>query len=178
MPTARASRRIAAPADELWAVVADPHHLPRWWPRVTRVEDVSQDAFTEVMKTKKGKTVRADYDFVRLDPGTRTLQWDQLIEGTPFAAALASSETEVRLAPVEPGGGLTPGGTPATEVTIELRQQLSGGRAVQPSRGARYGPGFRSRFRGVNLSWGERLVRKAAQATIEDALDGLERISV
>jgi uncharacterized protein YndB with AHSA1/START domain len=171
MPTARASRRIAAPADELWAVVADPHHLPRWWPRVTRVEDVSEDAFTEVMKTKKGKTVRADFDFVRLDPGMRTLQWNQLIDGTPFAAALAASETEVRLASVEPEGGSSAGVSSATEVTIEMRQQLSGGRAVKPPTG-------RWSFGKLNPSWGDRLVRKAAQATIEQALDGLERISV
>jgi uncharacterized protein YndB with AHSA1/START domain len=176
MPTARASRRIAAPAEELWAVVSDPHHLPRWWPRVTRVEDVSQDAFTEVMKTKKGKTVRADFDFVRLDPGTLTLQWNQLLDGTPFAAALAASETEVHLAALAPADGPAGAGAGETEVTIELRQQLSGGRAVQPSR--RSSPGFRSRFKGVNLSWGERLVRKAGQATIEEALVGLERISV
>ena len=25
------SRRIAAPASALWAVVTDPYHLPRWW---------------------------------------------------------------------------------------------------------------------------------------------------
>jgi len=175
MPTARASRRIAAPAEELWAVVSDPHHLPRWWPRVTRVEDVTEDAFTEVMKTKKGKTVRADFDLVRLDPGTTTVQWNQLIEGTPFAAALAASETEVHLEVLErdvPGGN----GVPATAVTIELRQQLSGGRALQPSRGAGSAPGLGSRFKGVNLSWGERLVRKAAQATVDEALAGLERI--
>ena len=172
MPIAHRSRRIAAPADELWAVISDPHHLPRWWPRVTRVEDVTEDAFTEVMRTKKGKTVRADFDYVRLDPGTRTVQWDQLLEGTPFAATLASSETEVHLEPVDRAEG------PTTEVTIEMRQQLSGGRAIQPSQGARYGRGYRTRFRGVNLSWGERLVRKAAEATIEEALDGLERISV
>ena len=34
MPTARRSRTIAAPAEELWEVIGDPHHLPRWWPRV------------------------------------------------------------------------------------------------------------------------------------------------
>ncbi len=61
MPDASAVRTIAAPAGELWDVISDPHHLPRWWPRVTRVEDVEEDAFTEVMKTRKGKLVRADF---------------------------------------------------------------------------------------------------------------------
>jgi uncharacterized protein YndB with AHSA1/START domain len=152
MPTARRSRRIAAPAEELWAVISDPHHLPRWWPRVERVEDVHDGAFTEVMRTKKGKTVRADFELLRVEASERTVCWEQILDGTPFAAVLASSETEA-----------------VTEVTIELRQQMSGGRAV-PS-------GVRSSRR-ANLSWGSRLVRKAAAATLDEALDGLERISV
>ena len=165
MPTARARRRITAPPEDLWAVVSDPHHLPRWWPRVTRVEDVRDRAFTEVMRTRKGKTVRADFELVQLDEGTRTIRWDQLIEGTPFAAALSSSQTELRLAPV--GGEAGAAGVPAqaTEVTIELRQQMSGGRAGRAGTFGRFNP-----------SWGARLVRKAAQATVEEALDGLERI--
>ncbi len=52
----------------------DPHHLPRWWPRVTRVEDVEDGAFTEVMRTRKGKFVRADFNLVRADEGARSLR--------------------------------------------------------------------------------------------------------
>jgi uncharacterized protein YndB with AHSA1/START domain len=168
MPTARRSRTIAAPAGDLWDVVSDPHHLPRWWPRVTRVEDVHEGAFTEVMKTRKGKTVRADFDLVLADRAARTVCWAQRIEGTPFAAVLRSSETELRLVAVEGAGATAP--REATEVTIEMRQELSGGRAAKPQRG------LRSVSR-VNLSWGARLVRRAATATIDEALDGLERIS-
>jgi len=168
MPTARAHRRIAAPAEELWSVVSDPHHLPRWWPRVTRVEDVRDGAFTEVMKTKKGKTVRADYELVHVDEAARTVRWEQTIEGTPFAAALSHSETELLLEPVRPDAGSMSAGPPATDVTIELRQELSG-RAPRSA-------GARSPRLGIE-PWGARLVRKAAQATIEEALMGLERIS-
>ena len=170
MPTASRSRRIAAPAEELWAVVSDPHHLPRWWPRVERVEDVHEGAFTEVMKTKKGKTVRADFELLRVDPQTRSVCWEQIVEGTPFAAVLAASETEVQL--------LASDSEAVTEVTIELRQVVSGGRAMQPSQGARWAPWRREGFMVANLSWGSRLVRKAAAATIDEALEGLERISV
>ncbi|HYM55772.1 MAG TPA: SRPBCC family protein [Solirubrobacteraceae bacterium] len=145
MPTARRSRTIAAPVDDLWELVRDPHHLPRWWPRVTRVEDVEDDAFTEVMRTAKGRVVRADFNVVTADEAERSLQWAQRLEGTPFARLLSSAETEVRLAP----------SGPATEVTIELRQALTG---------------FFPRFGGF-------MVRRAAAATIEEALDGLERIS-
>jgi uncharacterized protein YndB with AHSA1/START domain len=171
VPTARRSRTIAAPAEELWEVVRDPHHLPRWWPRVTRVEDVEGDAFTEVMRTAKGRLVRADFTVDRADEHERALRWTQHVEGTPFARLLSSAETEVRLTPLGPAGpgasvgGLTPsasdgaagalGAPAATEVTIELRQSLTG---------------FFPRFGGF-------MVRRAAADTIEQALDGLERIS-
>src|ERR1700679_4376902 len=106
---------IAASAEDLWALISDPHHLPRWWPRVTRVEDVETDAFTEVMKTRKGKLVRADFSVV-CEEAERTLTWVQRIEGTPFASVLESAETALRLASSEEA---------ATEATIELRQQMA-----------------------------------------------------
>ncbi len=146
MPTARRSRTIAAPVEEIWEIVHDPHHLPRWWPRVSRVEDVEGDAFTEVMITRKGKTVRADFNLLPSEVGERALTWAQRVEGTPFARLLRSAETEVRLG----DSGLS------TEVTIELRQTLTG---IFP------------RLGGV-------MVKRAAATTIEEALDGLERISV
>ncbi len=150
VPTARRSRTIAASADELWDLVRDPHHLPRWWPRVTRVEDVEGGAFTEVMATSKGKLVRADFDLVLADEDARTLRWDQRVQGTPFGRLLKSAETEVRLSPQAPGLE-----APTTKVTIELRQALTG---------------FFPRFGGF-------MVRRAAAATIDEALNGLERIS-
>jgi carbon monoxide dehydrogenase subunit G len=145
VPTARRSRRIATPLQELWEMVCDPHHLPRWWPRVERVEDVDDGAFTELMRTSKGKAVRADFRLVRADEQTHTLTWQQQLEGSPFARVLSSSETEVSLQ----------GDGEATNVTIELRQKLSG---------------FFPRFGGF-------MVRRAAAATLDEALDGLERVS-
>jgi uncharacterized protein YndB with AHSA1/START domain len=157
VPTARASRPIEAPADELWQLLRDPHHLPRWWPRVTRVEDVEDDAFTEVMRTRKGKLVRADFS-VRADESTRTLTWTQRIEGTPFASVLKSAETELRLTSDAATGE-------RTEVAIELRQEMASGSTRN---------GF---FFAFAPRFGGRLVRRAAAATLEQALDGLERIS-
>jgi uncharacterized protein YndB with AHSA1/START domain len=172
VPTARRSRTIVAPAEELWEVIRDPHHLPRWWPRVSRIEDVEEDAFTEVMRTAKGKLVRADFKLVKADEDTHALKWDQQVEGTPFARLLKSAETEVWLTPLvraTPTAGPVLPGPPAasgekdhratdaaaTEVTIELRQTLNG---------------FVPRLGGY-------LVRRAAAATLEEALNGLERIS-
>jgi len=150
---------------------------------VTRVEDVQDGAFTEVMLTRKGKVVRADFNVVATDDHTRALTWAQRIQGTPFARLLSSAETEVRLAafppeapdapdaPEAPDGPDAPDAAAlararvrvvnateanATEVTIELRQTLTG---------------LFPRLGGV-------MVRRAAAATIDEALDGLERISV
>jgi len=144
VPSARRSRTIAAPLQLLWEVVEDPHHLPRWWPRVERIEDVDGDAFTEVMKTRKGKLVRADYRARPSADSEHAVVWEQQLEGTPFARLLSASETHVRMEPVDGG----------TSVTIELHQRLTG---VFP------------RFGGF-------MVRRAATATIDAALDGLERI--
>ncbi len=146
MPTVRRTRTIAAPAAELWETIRDPHHLPRWWPRVSRVEDVTADAFTEVLRASGGKLVRADFELVECDePGMR-LRWEQRVEDSPFARLLKSAHTTVELGQADGGA--------RTEVTIELSQTLRG---------------FSSRFGGF-------MVRKAAAATIEEALDGLERI--
>jgi uncharacterized protein YndB with AHSA1/START domain len=144
VPSARRSRTIAAPPERLWEVIGDPHHLPRWWPRVERVEDVEEDAFTEVMKTSKGKLVRADFRVRAVRADEHALVWEQQLEGTPFARLLSSAETHVRLEPAEGG----------TNVTIELHQRLTG---------------MFPRFGGF-------MVRRAAAATLEQALDGLERI--
>jgi uncharacterized protein YndB with AHSA1/START domain len=145
MPSASRSRTIAAPAEELWEVISDPHHLPRWWPRVSRVEDVEGDAFTEVMKTAKGKLVRADFRLVRAAGGMHSLAWEQQLEGTPFARLMSAAVTRVSLE----------GAAQGTSVTLELQQSLNG---------------FFPRFGGF-------MVRRAAAATLEEALDGLERIS-
>jgi uncharacterized protein YndB with AHSA1/START domain len=156
VPTASRSRTIAAPTQELWDVVSDPHHLPRWWPRVERVEGVSEGAFTEVMRGRKGKVVRADFDVidVREEGERRTLRWGQRIEGTPFAAVLSECEIVLALEPNES----------STEVTIALRQELR--------------KGVRDTVRTWSMPRaGSLLVRRAARATVEEALDGLERIS-
>jgi uncharacterized protein YndB with AHSA1/START domain len=114
--TTRRSRTVAASPQAVWATVADPHHLPRWWPRVTRVEGVDSRGFTQVLTTDRGKAVRADF---RLQErrAPELCRWTQSVDGTPFERILAASVTEVRLAPAEAG---------ATRVTLELQQRLRG----------------------------------------------------
>jgi uncharacterized protein YndB with AHSA1/START domain len=145
MPTVRRERTIAAPVDELWELISDPHHLPRWWPRVTRVEEVAGEAFTEVMKTARGRVVRADFRTTLADRSSGRLCWQQQVAGTPFARVLRAAETELAL---DPAAG-------RTHVTIELRQTLNG----------------------VFPHIGSFIVRRAGANTLEEALDGLERVS-
>ena len=166
MPTSQASRAISAPIEELWEVISDPHHLPRWWPRVERVEDVDGDAFTEVMKTTKGKVVRADFRLIRLDKAQRVLTWAQQVQDTPFERFLQSAETEVSLAPAASANQDV---ATVTQVTIELRQTLND--SLSKTVGRSHGLG--SYFKG----FGNHMVNRAAADTLEQALDGLERIS-
>src|SRR5882762_4974801 len=98
MPTARQTRMIAAPVDEVWAIVGDPHHLPRWWPRVERVEQATAGEFTEVMRSDRGRVVRADERLVELREGSE-IAWEQETQGTPFERLLRQSRTTVRLTP-------------------------------------------------------------------------------
>jgi uncharacterized protein YndB with AHSA1/START domain len=116
VPTTRRSRTIRMPARELWPVISDPHHLPRWWPRVTRVEGVDGGAFTEVLVSDKGKIVRADFTLAACDEQALRLVWVQQLEGSPFERLLSRAETELTL---RQQGELT-------SVTIELRQTLAG----------------------------------------------------
>jgi carbon monoxide dehydrogenase subunit G len=115
MPTTRRSRTVADVPERVWETVSDPYHLPRWWPRVERVEGVSGDHFTEVLTTDRGRSVRADFRVVEsLAPQRRA--WEQEVAGSPFERIMVAARTEVLLAP--DGAG--------TRVTLAIRQQMRG----------------------------------------------------
>ncbi|MDQ6744735.1 MAG: SRPBCC family protein [Actinomycetota bacterium] len=115
MTRVRRSRVLGVPLEQVWEVVADAHHQPRWWPGVQRMEGVSDEAFTQVHLTKKGRPVRIDFTVVDSETPHRRA-WRQEVEGTPFERVLTEALTEIQL---EPEGE-------RTKVTIELRQQLRG----------------------------------------------------
>ena len=115
MPTVKRSRTIAAERDALWEIVSDPYHLPRWWPSVQRVEDASPDAWTKVLRSPKGRTVRADFTRVSAEPPAR-LVWRQEVEESPFERILREAVTEISLEP-EDGG---------TRVELRSTQRLRG----------------------------------------------------
>jgi uncharacterized protein YndB with AHSA1/START domain len=115
MTVAQRGRTLSASPQDLWEIVSDPHHMPRWWPGVDRMEGVVEDRFTQVLKTKRGRPVRADFHVVRSDPPW-TRSWAQDVAGTPFERVISESVIEVRLEPVQGG----------TEVTISQQQKLRG----------------------------------------------------
>ena len=115
MPTVSRTRSVRAAPDEVWKIVSDPAHLPRWWPGVTRVEDASPEAWTTVLSSPRGKSVRADYTLVEAEALVR-LVWRQEVEESPFERILSEAVTELTIEP----------GDEATEVEITLRQRPRG----------------------------------------------------
>jgi uncharacterized protein YndB with AHSA1/START domain len=113
--TVERERLVPAAAQDVWAVLGDPHHQPRWWPGVERVEGVEPDRFTQVLRTRRGRPVRVDYAVVAAQPPA-LLVWRQELEGSPFARVLSASEIRIALAAEQD----------ATRVTITHVQHLRG----------------------------------------------------
>src|SRR5918995_867248 len=152
MPRVTRRRRVAAAPGEIWAIVSDPYHLPRWWPRTQRVENVSEGGgpkgrkWTQGLKTRDGRAIRADYRCTAASTG-KHYAYEQLVDGTPFEGFLESARTEIRLDPESSGAA------GETRVTLESDQRLRG----------------LSRLGGF-------MMRRATGRTLSEALGGLERI--
>jgi uncharacterized protein YndB with AHSA1/START domain len=146
MASTRRSRTVAAAPQAVWELIGDPHHQPRWWPGVARMEAVEDDRWTQVFMTKKGKPVRVDFHLLASEPPVGGSQgrrmWEQEIPGTPFERVLDESITEILLEPHEQG----------TRITIEQRQKL----------------------RGYSRTGGF-MMKRATSSKLDEALDGLER---
>jgi uncharacterized protein YndB with AHSA1/START domain len=147
MPRVTRRRTISAPVGEVWKLVSDPYSLPRWWPRVGRVENVESKSagrrsqWTKVLETSEGRGVRADYRCLSSAENERYV-WEQDLEGSPFARHLRSSRIEIGLRDRDGG----------TQVNIVSAQTLKG----------------MSRL-------GSPMMRRGQGAILEDALDGIER---
>jgi uncharacterized protein YndB with AHSA1/START domain len=102
MPTVTRSRPVAASQAELWELLSDPDHQPRWWPGVERMESVSGQDFTQVLKTKRGKPIRADFTVVASHPPAM-VAFEQQLPGTPFARVLKESVYQLNLEPTATG---------------------------------------------------------------------------
>jgi len=133
------------PAALVFELVVDPYNLPRWWPKVQRVEGVEGEGvgmlWTSVLGTAEGRGVRADFRCSRLVAGER-MAWEQLLEGSPFERHLRRYELAVELRDVGEG----------TEVVLSAAQTLRG----------------LSRL-------GSPMMRGAQGKLLDEALDGIER---
>ncbi len=113
--------RADAPVAEVWKVIEDPYQMPRWWPGVERMEGVEDDRFTQVFKTKRGRTVRADFRVLASEPPggeytAATAPGPRRSRGRRSSACCSESITEIVVEPADGG----------TRVTIGQRQQLRG----------------------------------------------------
>ena len=121
MPRVTRRRTIAAPVAEVWELISDPYSLPRWWPRVSRVESVDRkpegkrSQWTKVLETAEGRGVRADYRCLSSAEGERYV-WEQQLAGSPFERHLRSSVVEIGLQGDEGG----------TVVSLTSDQKLRG----------------------------------------------------
>jgi uncharacterized protein YndB with AHSA1/START domain len=105
VPTVVRARSVQAPQQAVWDLVSDPYHLPRWWPTVDRVEDVSDDAWTAVATSSRGRNVRFDYTRVYREEPNRVV-WRQELAQTPFERYFRESLTGVVLDAGDGGGTL------------------------------------------------------------------------
>src|SRR3954451_3488445 len=105
--------------------------MPRWWPNTQRVENVSEGApaersWTQVLETRDGRGVRADYHGVAADDGERYV-FEQTVEGTPFERFVKRARTEIKLNPQDG----------ETDVTMSLDRRVRGLFRLRPPRVAR-----------------------------------------
>jgi uncharacterized protein YndB with AHSA1/START domain len=117
VPVVKEQRGFDAPLERVWKLVSDPYSLPRWWPRVQRVEEVSDEGWTMVLLSDRGKPVRADYTLARAQP-MELLEWQQELEETPFERMLSRSQLVIELEWDEDAG--------ATAVALRSTERLRG----------------------------------------------------
>ena len=118
----RRERVVPAAPAEVWGVVSDPSRLAAWWPGVSRVEEATPEAWTTVLVSPGGKSVRADYSLIDSSEPERIL-WRHEVDESPFERLLYESTTEVALAADDAGD---------TVVRVTLQQRPRGWARFSP----------------------------------------------
>jgi uncharacterized protein YndB with AHSA1/START domain len=145
------TRQLIATPEALWRVVEDPFALTRWWPNVARVEGVEDERFTLVFQTKRRRPVRMDFRVMTSDaPGSG---------GEP--SGHRAWEQEVA-------------GTPFERVLDEAITEV----LIEPAHGgtSQVTIAQLQKLRGYSRT-GALMLRRATNKRLDEALDGLARIS-
>jgi len=102
MPVVRREGLVRAAPEAVWAVVAVPARMDEWWPGVVRVEEATPHAWTAVMTSPRGKTLRADLSRLEAFAPER-FAWRHEVEESPFERIMSDSRVEVSLSPAPQG---------------------------------------------------------------------------
>ena len=114
---AQASRELAAPRQDVWALVSEPYHLPDWWPAYRGVQPdrrgLAKDARWTVRRAPaSGFFAQASWRrpeaeglivIRHVDPGLE-LRWHDVQQRLDVALALANAGEERTRATVTVGG--------------------------------------------------------------------------
>lgn len=109
------TRQFDASREQIWEIVADPYHEPRWWPLIARVEGVTKRGWTSVAISSRGNAVRTDWVVEVNEQPTRRRWWQEL-EDTPFQKMFKANAREIVLDKNDSG----------TRVTLLFDQQIRG----------------------------------------------------
>jgi uncharacterized protein YndB with AHSA1/START domain len=125
-----ASRELLAPVEDVWQLLADPYHLPDWWPGYVGVEPdrlgVAEGARWRIVR---GSTQAASSSLLRRAGGVTTIVITRVVDGS----LLAWHDTEFGLdAEVMV--------SPAASRHAEVRVRLEGSRMRILSEGLRSVP--------------------------------------
>jgi len=141
-------RRIAAPASALWDVITDPYHFPRWWPNTQRVENVSE-----------GQPAERSWTQVLGTRGGRGVRADfRCIDSSDGERYVFEQAVE---------------GTPFERFVRRARTEIE----LEPENGdTKVTMALDRRLRGLSRL-GSPMMRRAIGRTLNEALDGLERVA-
>ena len=102
MPTVDAARELLAPREDVWAFLAEPHHLPDWWPGLAAVQP-DRRGFAPGARWQVHGTNKPSF-FRRPSPtGTLLIVAIEPLERWAFQLTGERIDAEVRLRATAPG---------------------------------------------------------------------------
>ena len=113
MPSARAERELLAPPEDVWSFLAEPHHLPDWWPGLGGVEPDRRGVATGA----RWRVRRHEASLLRKAEGEDTLLVTAVETSHRFAFELVGARLRAQLT-------LEPSGTDRTTAALVVEAPL------------------------------------------------------